>query len=94
MNSPRKGILQRKERWGQVGFNEAAMNSPRKGRPYNWHIFRQFHDILREVALKLPNPSIVVHRRSVQVLFLVQITCCERVPGFVHHQTARCNVNA
>ena len=30
---------------------------------------------------------------SVQVLLLVQITGCERLPGLAHHQTARCSVN-
>lgn len=68
------------------------MNSSRKGRPYKRLIFREFRRVLREATSKLPIQSIAVHGGVVQVLLLVQITACERPPGFMHHRTTRCSV--
>lgn len=34
------------------GFNEAAMNSSRKGHLYNRHVFKEFRGILREPSLR------------------------------------------
>jgi hypothetical protein len=48
---------------------------------------------LREPAIKQPPQSIAPPRCAIQVLLFVQITARERLPGFTHHQTARCNVN-
>ncbi len=52
MNSSRKGAVRRGKGEGSEGFNEAAMNSSRKGHLCNRHVFKDFRFGLREATLK------------------------------------------